>query len=91
VRVALGAEPRDIGRLVMRDGAVLALAGLTIGLGSAAVTGRTIESFLYGVGHTDPTTFVVIAVLLGGVGLLASYLPARRAMRVDPVVALNAE
>jgi putative ABC transport system permease protein len=91
VRVALGAEPRDIGRLVLRDGAVLALMGLTVGLGAAAVVGHMIESFLYGVGHTDPATYVAIAVLLAAVALIASYLPARRAMRVDPVVALSAE
>jgi predicted permease len=91
VRVALGAEPRDIGRLVLRDGAILALAGLTIGLACAAAAGRMIESFLYGVGHTDAPTYVSIALLLGAVGLLASYLPARRAMQVDPVVALSAD
>jgi putative ABC transport system permease protein len=91
VRVALGAEPRDIGLMVVRDGAILALAGLAIGLAGAVAAGRTIESFLYGVGRTDPLTYFAVAVMLGAVGLVASYVPARRAMHVDPIVALSAD
>lgn len=91
VRVALGAEPGDIGRLIVRDGALLALVGLTIGLAGAVAASRLVQRFLYGIAATDPPTYIAIALLLGGVGLLASYLPARRAMRVDPVIALSAE
>jgi putative ABC transport system permease protein len=91
VRVALGAEPRDIGWLVLRDGATLAFVGLTTGLLASAAAGRAIEGFLYGVGHTDPATYGSIGSLLLTVALVASYLPARRAMKVDPVVALSAE
>lgn len=91
VRVALGAEPRDIGKWVMRDGSTLALFGLTIGCVFAAVAGRAIESFLYGTRHLDAATYAIVALLLGSLSLVASYLPARRAMRVDPVVALSAD
>jgi len=91
VRVALGAEPRDVAQLILRDGATLAVAGLAIGLASAAAAGRAIQSFLFGVTSMDPLTYAAIALLLGAVGLIASYLPARRAMRIDPVLALSAE
>jgi predicted permease len=91
VRVALGAEPRDVARLVVLDGALLAVAGLAIGLGAAALAGRAIQSFLYGVTSMDLPTYAAIALLFGGVGLVASFLPAQRAMRVDPVMVLNAD
>lgn len=91
IRVALGAAPAAVHALIMSEGAKLAAVGLGVGLaGSFAIT-RLLSSMLYGVGAQDPATFVAVAVVLGGIALLASYLPARRAARVDPVIALNAE
>jgi putative ABC transport system permease protein len=91
IRMALGAQPSDIMRLVLRDGLSLALIGLAAGLlGSFAVT-RVISGMLYQVSATDPITFILISLLLTGVALAASFIPARRAMRVDPMVALRHE
>ena len=91
VRLALGAEPRDIGRLVLRDGAMLALLGLTIGLPSAAAVARTFQSYLYGVRQIDLPTYAAIGLLLAAIGCIAAYVPARRARGVDPMGTLNAE
>ncbi len=91
VRMALGAKEKDVLRLVLWDGLIVIGAGLAIGLLLAAVATRVIASFLYGVGATDPLTFVAVPLLLGGVALLASYIPARRAVKVDPLVALRYE
>lgn len=91
IRMALGAQPDDIMRLVLRDGLSLALIGLAAGLvGSFAVT-RVISGMLYQVSATDPITFTLISLLLTGVALAASFIPARRAMKVDPMVALRYE
>jgi putative ABC transport system permease protein len=91
VRMALGASPRSVLRLVLGQGLWATVAGIAIGiLGSFALT-RTMASLLFGLSPTDPLTFAGVAVLLAFVALLASYIPARRAMRVDPMVALRYE
>ena len=91
IRIALGAKRRDILRLVVGDGMVLAALGLSIGLVGALALTRLISGLLFGVSPTDPVTFVAVSVLLASVALLASYIPARRAMNVDPMVALRCE
>jgi predicted permease len=91
VRMALGAQPRDVLRLIIRKGMTLTFIGTAIGIGAALVMTRLIESLLYGVSATDPLTFVVIAALLVLVGLLACYTPARRAIQVDPLQSLRSE
>jgi putative ABC transport system permease protein len=89
IRMALGARPSDVLKMMVGRGARLALAGVAIGvIGSFAVT-RALGDLLCGVGPTDPLTFGVVATLLTGVAILASYIPARRAMKVDPVTALK--
>ena len=94
IRIALGANRQNIFRLVVGQGLRLALAGLAIGAAAALVLTRLLSSFshlLYGVGTSDPVTFVCVSLLLAGVAILACYLPARRAMRVDPMFALRHE
>jgi putative ABC transport system permease protein len=91
VRMALGARPLDVVRLVLGQGVRLAFLGLGIGIIVAAAATRLIRSLLYGVSASDPLTFVSVATLLIGVVLLACFVPAWRAMRVDPVIALRYE
>jgi ABC-type antimicrobial peptide transport system permease subunit len=91
VRMALGASKEDVLRLVVRQGATLALIGVTIGLAAALATTRVLKNMLYGVSATDAATFTAVPLILMAVALLASYIPARRATRVDPVSALRAE
>lgn len=91
VRVALGAQTRDVVGLVASEGAQIALAGLVIGVLAAWILRRSVESMLFGIAPDDPVTFGAVALLLVAVSLVAAYLPARSAARVDPATALRAE
>jgi len=91
VRIALGADRQDILKLVVRQGFKLALLGVSIGVGGALLLTRVLSSLLYEVSAHDPLTFSAVAALLMLVALAASYIPARRAMKVDPIVALRYE
>jgi putative ABC transport system permease protein len=91
VRMALGAERRDVMRMVIGRGIVLAVAGIAVGIGGTLALTRFLSTLLYGIRPTDLATFVVVSLLLGAAALAASYLPARRATKVDPMVALRYE
>lgn len=90
-RMALGATRSDVLKLVVREGMTLVMAGLAAGLAGAVLLGRTLSALLYEVGPNDPLTFGLAAAVLASVALLANYLPARRASRMDPLVALRCE
>ena len=91
VRVALGADRGSILGLIVRQGMVLTAVGLTVGLAGALALTRVLRSLLFGVGAADPVTFLAVPLLLAAVALLASYVPANRAARTDPAVALRAQ
>ena len=91
IRMALGAHPRDVLRLVVGQGMLLTGSGLAIGVGAAYALTRLMSTLLFGVSATDPATFGGVAALLAAVALLASWIPARRASRVDPLIALRYE
>ncbi len=91
IRMALGAQPGAVWRLIVFGGARLALVGIAIGVGGALAVTKIVASLLYGVKATDPATITVVALLLSCVVLLACHIPARRATRVDPIVALHEE
>jgi ABC-type antimicrobial peptide transport system permease subunit len=89
IRMALGAQRSDVLRLTMGQGLKLVSMGVGLGLIAAFVVTRVMASLLFGVSATDPITFITISVILMGVALVASYIPALRATRVDPMVALH--
>ena len=91
VRLALGAQRRDVLRLILGQGTKLTLSGIIIGLAAAWTTTRLLVKLLYGISATDPLTFAAIPLLLITVALLACWLPARRATKIDPIIALRCE
>lgn len=91
IRIALGAQSGDVLRLVIRQGMMLALAGMGIGLLAAFGLTRLMSGLLFGISATDPLTFSTIGLLLGVVALLACWIPAKRATKVDPMIALRYE
>jgi ABC-type antimicrobial peptide transport system permease subunit len=91
IRLALGAQGHDVLRQILAEGMTMVTIGLALGLGGAVAATRLVAGFLYGVTATDPVTFTGAALLLAGAALLANYLPARRASRTDPMVALRGE
>jgi len=91
VRVALGARPRDVIRMVVGRGMLLTSIGAAAGVALSLGLTRLMSGMLFGVGAKDPLTFACVSLLLAGVALLACYIPARRAARVDPMVALRCE
>ena len=91
IRLALGAEKKNILQLVLRQGLGLALAGAAVGLAGALIVSQLMTGLLYGVHPADPVVFLIVPLLLFVVAIAATYLPARRAMRVDPMVALRHE
>ena len=91
VRVALGASPRSVLRMIVTQGMLLAVSGIVLGVIGAAILTRSMESVLFGIEPTDPWTFVQVVAVLLGAAALASWLPARRALAIDPVTALRLE
>jgi ABC-type antimicrobial peptide transport system permease subunit len=91
VRIALGAESAKVAGMVLKQGLLLAAFGVTLGLAAAYGLTRLMTGLLFGVSPLDPITYAIVPVFLAAVALLASYLPARRASRVDPIEALRVE
>ena len=91
IRMALGGHPRDVLRLILGEGLKLVLAGVVLGLLAALAMTRLLSTLIYGVSATDPFIFLSVVALLVAVALAACFVPARRAMRVDPIVALRYE
>lgn len=91
LRVALGAHQGNVLRLVIGDGVRLAVLGIALGIAGALALTRVMTDLLYGVRATDPITFGAVTIVFGATSLLACYVPARRAMNIDPIVALKYE
>jgi ABC-type antimicrobial peptide transport system permease subunit len=91
VRLALGAEPKTVAVMIVRQGGLVTVAGISIGLAAAWAGSRLISSLLYGVSPRDPGVFAATTILLSGIALLACWLPARRAARLSPLEAMRTE
>ena len=91
IRVALGAQRRDVLNMVMREGLLLVVIGLAVGIPLSLASSRMLHTFLFGLKGTDPVSLVMVIALLGIVGVMAGFIPARRATKVDPTVALRYE
>ena len=91
IRMALGAQKMDVLKLAVGSGLKLVVIGLVLGLAGALLLTRLMSTLLFGISATDPLTFILISVVLISVALLASYIPARRATKVDPLIALRYE
>ena len=91
VRMALGADSKDVLKLILGKGLMMTIIGVSIGIGGALGLSRFLSGLLYGVKPTDPLTYIAVSLILIAVALLACYIPARRAARVDPMVALRFE
>ncbi len=91
IRIALGAQARDVVRMILKHGLALALSGVALGAAASFGLTRLMKGFLFGVGANDPLTFIAVALLLTGVALVACWIPARRATKVDPIIALRYE
>jgi putative ABC transport system permease protein len=91
IRMALGAQQGDVLSLFLRQGLALTLAGDVLGIGAAVLVAPVMSALLYGVGPMDPMTYVGVAIVLGTVTLFAMYVPARRASRLQPVIALRSQ
>ena len=91
LRIALGANPRDVMAMVVRQGLASAALGVGLGVAGAAALGRSMATLVYGVSPTDPATFAVLSALVLAAAAAASYVPARRAVRIDPLIALRSE
>jgi putative ABC transport system permease protein len=91
IRMALGAQPLDVLKVIIKQGMSLVLTGVVIGLMAAFGLTRLMKTLLFGISETDTTTFVIIPLLLVSVAMLACYIPARRATKVDPLIALRSE
>ena len=91
IRMALGAQRQDVMRFVLGRGARLAFLGIVLGLGAAGGVARLMAGFLYGISAADPLTFVAVPLILLAVAIAAAWIPAQRAVRVDPMVALRHE
>jgi putative ABC transport system permease protein len=91
IRIALGAQPSSILRMILGQGLLLAMLGVGIGIAGALALGNLVKSLLFEVAPTDPVTFAGVALVLIAAAMIATYLPARRAAAVDPIIALRAE
>ena len=91
IRVALGAPPASVLRLVLRQGLLLVSVGLGLGVAGAVAITRVIRTFLWGITPTDPVTFMIVSAALAVLALVACYVPARRALKIDPIIALRIE